>query len=237
MYPDQLPLSQSLKEAHEAALANIARPGPNWSGAARLEMVRSALAALDCDLCARRKAALSPNSESGNHSGTPSGNRRSPITLSDPLVDAIHRIRTDPGRLTQSWFSELTAQTGQEAYVEMISVVNTSVIIDTLHRSLGLPVPDLPDPVAGEPSREAPGDVVDEGAWVPITRAPRTMADTGLPEVPNIFRAMGLVPAAVGLFFNTFRPHYALKDIQLSISQAQAEFVASRVSAMNECFY
>jgi hypothetical protein len=63
------------------------------------------------------------------------------------------------------------------------------------------------------------------------------MADTGLPAVPNIFRAMGLVPDAVALFFSTFRPHYALKDIELSISQAQAELVASRVSAWNECFY
>ncbi len=63
------------------------------------------------------------------------------------------------------------------------------------------------------------------------------MADTGLPRVPNIARSMGLVPSAVDLFFGTFRPHYSLKDIPLSISQAQAEFVASRTSAINECFY
>ncbi len=63
------------------------------------------------------------------------------------------------------------------------------------------------------------------------------MADTGLPVVPNIVRAMGLVPKAVELFFGTFRPHYALKGIKLSLSQAQAEYVASRVSAMNKCFY
>ena len=48
---------------------------------------------------------------------------------------------------------------------------------------------------------------------------------------------MGLVPDAVALFFGAFRPHYALKDIPLSISQTQAEFVASRVSALNDCFY
>jgi len=64
-----------------------------------------------------------------------------------------------------------------------------------------------------------------------------TLADTGMPRVPNIARSLGLVPSALTLFFNTFRPHYALKDIDLSISQAQAEFIAARVSAMNECFY
>ena len=59
----------------------------------------------------------------------------------------------------------------------------------------------------------------------------------GLPRAPNIGRAMGLVPSAVALFFLTFRPHYALRDVPLAISQAQAEFIASRVSALNECFY
>ncbi len=60
---------------------------------------------------------------------------------------------------------------------------------------------------------------------------------TGLPTVPNIGRAMGLVPSAGALFFTTFYPHYQLTDINLSISQAQAEFVAARVSSLNECFY
>jgi len=33
------------------------------------------------------------------------------------------------------------------------------------------------------------------------------------------------------------RSHYSLSDIPLDISQAQAEFIAARVSALNECFY
>jgi len=82
---------------------------------------------------------------------------------------------------------------------------------------------------------------VDAGAWVLIgdgggSDTAQTSA-TGLPAVPNIVRAMGLVPAAVDLFFGAFRPHYALQTIPLAISQAQAEFVASRVSALNQCFY
>ena len=229
MYPADLPLGEDLRSAHQAALASIARPGPYWTGAERVAMVSSARAALDCGLCSRRQAALSPNGESGTHDG--------PSLLAPAMIDAIHRVRTDPARLTRSWFDSVTAKLEPGAYLEMVSVVNTSVIIDTLHRSLGLEVPGLPEPVAGEPTAEAPGATMDDGAWVPITRAPRDMSDTGLPAVPNIFRAMGLVPAAVSLFFSTFRPHYALKDIPLSLSQAQAELVAARVSAINECFY
>lgn len=229
MYRDDLPLTDELKAAHRHALAQMVGPGAFWRGHERRAMVLTARAATGCGLCARRREALSPGHEAGGHDG--------PADLPDILVDAIHRIRTDPGRLTRRWFDAVSTETGQGPYVEMVSVVCTSVIIDTLHGALGLEPPDLPPAEHGEPTGNGVADVVDAGAWVPITRAPDTMADTGLPAVPNIARAMGLVPAAVELFFGAFRPHYALKDIALSLSQSQAEFVASQVSAMNECFY
>lgn len=229
MYDNVLPLSTELRDAHDAALKSICRPGPSWTGTERRAMVESARSATSCSYCAARKSALSPSHTPGEHAD---GGHLPAI-----VVDAIHRIRTDPGRLTRAWFDEVTAAIGQPAYVELVSVVNTSVIIDTLHSALEQPLPSLRGAEPGEPTRAGTGDVVDEGAWVAISRAPRDMADTGLPAVPNIFRAMGLVPDAVALFFSTFRPHYALKDISLSISQAQAELVASRVSAWNECFY
>ena len=67
-------------------------------------------------------------------------------------IDAIHRMRTDPGRLTKSWFDGvMAAGISHQAYVEMVSVVNSSVIIDTLHRCLDLELPALPAPIEGEP--------------------------------------------------------------------------------------
>jgi len=149
----------------------------------------------------------------------------------------IHRIRTDPGRLTPAWFNQITQVISKPTYVEIVSVVTSSVIIDTLHNALGFGLPALPQPGKGQPSGEQNPLAIDDGAWLPILDAPADMADTGLPQVPNIARALGLVPSALELFFSTFRPHYALKDIALSISQSQAEFVAARVSAINECFY
>ena len=131
----------------------------------------------------------------------------------------------------------MAADISEPAYIEMVSVLNSSVIIDTLHRSLGLSLPELPEARNGEISGVYNTAAVDAGAWVPIMAAGEDLFDTGMPNVPNIFRSMGLVPSAVQLFFRTFRPHYSLADISLSISQAQAEFVATRVSALNECFY
>ena len=87
-----------------------------------------------------------------------------------------------------------------------------------------------------EPRGQYNADAVDTGAWVPATEAPADLASHGLPNVPNIVVPW---PGAKrgGAFFTTFSPHYALSNIKLSISQAQAEFVAARVSSINECFY
>ena len=229
MYPASLPLSEKLREQHALAWRTIASPGDFFSGEERVEMVRTARDALECRYCADRKSALSPSAVRGQHD--------SGSFLDDVVVDMIHRIRTDPGRLTHSWFQDVTQTVSQPEYVEIVSVVTSSVIIDTLHNALGLGRPVVAEPQDGEPRRQFNTDTVDEGAWLPMLAAPRDMSDTGLPQVPNIARALGLVPSALDLFFTTFRPHYALKDIELSISQAQAEFVAARVSALNECFY
>ena len=125
----------------------------------------------------------------------------------------------------------------KQQYVEIVSVVTSSVIVDTLHNAMGLGVPRLPDPQSGRPTQNFNSAAVDDGAWVPLLAASSAPSTPDQPGTWNITRALGLVPSALELFFSTFRPHYALSDIHLSISQAQAEFVAARVSAINECFY
>ena len=229
MYENQARLSTALKQAHERTWETIASPGAFFTARQRIEMVHTAREALDCELCMSRKRALSPYKDNGEHQHA--------TELSTAVVEAVHRIRTDPGRLTQHWAQEIIAAIGAAEYVELVSVVTSSVIVDTLHNALGLGVPKLPLAKRGTPHQEVNSSAVDAGAWVPILDAPVEMSDTGLPRVPNIARSLGLVPSALDLFFSTFRPHYALKDIDLSISQGQAEFVAARVSALNECFY
>lgn len=230
MYPSNLLLSEDLRRGHSASWNAMGRAGDFFTAAQRVDMVRCARAAVQCELCQQRKQALSPYAVSGTHDGD---------NILDPeLVDMIHRLRTDPGRLTHAWFEQLIDTTlSQQEYVEVVSVVTTSVIVDTLHQSLGLPLAKLPEPSPGQPQGRFNGKAVNTGAWVPVMEAATDIAGHGLPSVPNIVRSMGLVPSAVELFFTTFSPHYSLADIQLSISQAQAEFVAARVSSINECFY
>jgi hypothetical protein len=221
---------EELRQAHSAAWQAIAAPGDFWDARARIAMVVSARAAAECRLCQQRKSSLSPFAVNGDHDDS--------AVLPDAIIDFIHRLISDPGRLTRSVFDQvISSGISQAAYVEVISVVASSVIVDTQHLALGLQPPELPQAIAGEPAGQLNEGAIDAGAWVPISDAPADVASSGLPSVPNIARALGLVPGAVALFFGTFRPHYALENIPLSISQSQAEFVAARVSALNECFY
>lgn len=232
MYEDtHLPVSPEAIERHAEAWRSIAAPGAFRTGAGRVQMVAEARAATACMLCERRRAALSPFAVDGEHDSV--------SDLPPVPVDMIHRLRTDAGRYTRTVFEDvLAAGISRERYIEVVSVVSAAVIVDTMHAALGLPLPDLPTPEPGPPSGQPAPDVVDAGAWVPLTRVddgPATV--TGLPGAPNIARSMGCVPSAVALFFTAFRGHYALRDIPLAVSQPQAEFIASRVSALNQCFY
>jgi hypothetical protein len=200
MYPEHLLLSSDLRQAHLKSWQAIGHAGDFFTGAERVAMVETARAAVSCDLCQRRKEALSPYSISGHHDG--------PETLPEEIVDLIHRLRSEPGRLTKTWFDDVTAHhVSAQHYVEIVSVVTTSVIIDTLHQALGLELAAVPEASPGEPRGEFNASAVDIGGWVPVLDAPQDLAHHGLPNVPNIARSMGLVPSAVDLFFTAFRPH------------------------------
>ncbi len=210
-----------LDEAHRAALEHFAQPGTWWSAKERLEIFRESRQALACELCEKRRLSLSPYGVDGSHDNL--GN------LDEHVVEAVHRMRTDPGRLTKSWFDGISAQLDAGAYVELVAVVSVSVIIDTFTESLGLALLELPEPVDGEPSREHYDQAAEDGAWVAITKPdPQTRA--------NIVRALGLIPPEQGNFWQVFRHHYLSPDGR-AIAAPQIELVASRTSALNQCFY
>lgn len=207
-----LPVADSTVEAHDETRRAFARPGAWWDGADRLRIVVET-----------RNAAEAPTSSAvqGEHAD---GGDLPPIA-----VEAIHGIRNDSGRLTRRWFDDLIDMGLQpEAYVELVSVAASSVIVDTFAQGIGRPLPELPEPEPGVPNFERSDDVVDAGAWLPIKREGHA----------NILRSLGLVPSALKLFFDTFNPSYYMRpNAAFSISRPQVELVASRVSAVNECFY
>jgi hypothetical protein len=234
-------------EAHRGAWKYMASAGSWWTGAERLAIAAASRAAQDCALCRERKAALSPNAGSGVHDsdGLSKG-------LNDKVVDAVHRITTDPARLTGSWVENLIDGDAftYGHYVEMVSVIVNLISIDTLHRALGLPLEPLPRPEPGEPDGYLPPGAALDVAWVPMIypdNLTKRESDIyfGAPRMGHVIRAMSMVPDAVRWLNRLSEAHYLptpevgdfSKGGRLTLSRPQTELVASRTSYYNDCFY
>jgi hypothetical protein len=135
------------------------------------------------------------------------------------MVEVVHFVVTDPGRLSRKWYENLINQglTAGE-YVEVLGTVVHTFVIDEFCRGLGIPLHDLPAPRPGEPSAYTPDNAAKgSSAWVPMLPP---VIDEGpeadLWNVPgaNVARAMSLVPDEVRTLMDTISSHYlAYEDV------------------------
>ncbi len=239
--PSGIEIADDIVEAHRALWEHIALPGTWWSGSERVAIGAEARAADTCVLCGEREQALSPNAVSGRHDG--------PGELADEVVDTIHRLRRDPGRLSRNWFErQREGGLAETRYVELVGVVAFLTGVDYFARSLGLDPFDLPEPREGEPSRRRPQSAREGEAWVPMiapadASGPEADLYGGMAIVPNIMRALILVPAEARALQRLSNAHYlpamqiADPTVSKTLDRMQIELVAARVSALNECFY
>jgi hypothetical protein len=235
-------IREDLAAAHRRARDHLARLGIWWDGRQRVGLMAETRNALECALCRERKDALSPAAVAGAHDSLGE--------LPEIAVEVVHRIRTDPGRLTRGWYDGvIRAGLTPEQYVEIVSVVAHTVALDTFARGVGIPLLPLPDASDGAPSCHRPSGAKPGPAWVPwiepedLTEAEAGIYPTARPPV-NIHRAMSLVPAEVKSFFDLCEHHYLgpleMRDFgreYRAITHAQIELLAARVSALNRCFY
>jgi len=234
-----------LQASRDAAWRHLAAPGTWWSGEERLAIAREARAARRCGLCAERRQAVSPAAVTGAHER--GGD------LPEAVADVIHRVVTDPGRLSKSWLQGVLAGPLDDAqYVELVSVAVVTHALDLFERALSREPQPLPAPTPGAPSRERPALARDDGAWVPLVPDGAEGGEAalaiyqGMSQVPNIGRALSLVPAEVAILHAISGPHYmplarvgdpSWEEPGRALDRPQTELVAARVSRMNECFY
>ncbi len=236
-----VPVREDARAAHAFLLEHLRRPGTWWTGAARVAIAAESRNSAACALCRERKVALSPNAVAGKHATLGA--------VRPSALEAIHRIRTDPARLSRRWFdAQLAGGLRAEEYVELVSVVTQVAGLDAFCRTLGIPAFPLPAPEGGDPERRVPAGAKTGIAWVPLV-APEDLCEPdldlygGAPMVPNIVRALSLVPAEVGALRRESDAHYVplgkLTDPRVgrALSRPQIELVAARVSALNQCFY
>ena len=237
------PVRDDITAAHQRTWERLGQAGTWLTGAERIAVAAEARAAHDCQLCRDRGEALSPNAVQGSHDHTGQ--------LSDLEVEQIHRISTDPGRLSRTWYQGLSESgMAEERYVDTMGVIANIVAMDTFTKGLGLDPWPLPNAQPGEPTRHRPAAAKRQLAWV-STLAPEDAVGTadgdlyaGRPTAAHIYQAMSLVPAAVKDFFDLVVNQYlapeAMRDFDneyRAINHAQIELVAGRVSAINQCVY
>ena len=237
------PIRSDIPSTNRAIWEHIAMAGCWWTGHDRVAMAAEVRRARSCALCQERKASLAPYSVQGNHDD--SG------TLSPDVVEVVHRLATDSGRLKKSWYDDLLEHGLTDAqYVEILSVVVVVVTVDEFHHALGLPLEPLPEPIPGEPSRYRPPGAKPAGAWVPMISfdgATDAEADIygGTDRIVNVVSALSLIPDAIRLADSILNTYYVFgadmpnlsKNSGRALQRSQMEYIAARVSSINDCFY
>ena len=237
-----VPVRDDLAACHGRALERLRAPGTWWTGGERVRIAAEVGRAWQCRLCARRRAALAPARIAGHHD--------SDGGLPPASVEGIHRITTDPGRLTRRWLAGLIAEgLTVEQWVELVGVVATAIDLEMFARGVGAAPFVPPVPLPGEPARQRPEVARDHGWWVPvIDPADATGPYADLypgPAYPHMQRSLTLVPdearGAADLMTAQYIPYGRVplpgEDGQRALSSPQMELLAARVSALNRCFY
>ena len=232
---------QNLVDAHLEAWVKVADPGTWLDSERRLAIVAEIRQALDCAFCGEIKGALSPSDVTGTHTTTG--------VLNDAEVELIHRGVSDPGRLSQAWTQKVLARGLSEGeFVEIVGLIASIMIMDTTTMALGVDNIDLPDAVAGEPTRYSPPGAIVQAAWLPIVE-PEDVVETDQPLYPSpkvgyIYRGLSSVPESMRNYWALANEHYLPgeyvyqfdKTIR-AISRPQTELIAARVSGLHQCAY
>jgi len=222
------PSAQKLIEsAVDQAIESFGLAGDWLTAEQRIEAWQQVRDARTNELDRARASAISPNAVEGAHE--PAG------SLSAPAVEVLHRIASDPGRLTRSWANEMIAELGEETYVELVGLAAKASALDMFFWALhGEDAPLPTASIAAEPARDRPDDVGEVGAWVAQTTAV-TMA--------NVSRSLSLVPVTNAAWIALVQAMYSRgaqfveMEWDRALSRPQVELVAARTTAENECFY
>ena len=237
-------IRRELTESHGRVWAHLAAPGTWLSGGERVAVAVETRAAVHCELCRRRKEALSPASVKGEHAVA--------AEMPDARRELIHRLVTDPGRITRSWVHGLLDGGMDDCeYVEVAGLVSAVIVVDTFHVALGMQLRELPDAGSGEPTRRRPRTAEAGEGYVPMIPVGGLEGDYAdlydeRAWVPNVHRAFSLVPDATRIADDLMQSHYfpyeqvsryTDADHDYAIDKIQMELLASRVSMHNDCFY
>lgn len=241
---NSIAIRDDLTDAHENAWAALGAPGTWLTGAQRIAVAAEIRQACSCAHCSRIKAALSPNAVAGKHASLGGLG-----ALEAGAVELIHRVVSDPGRLSERWTQEVLALGLSEGeYVEITGIIAMVMMMDAFTRALGAEQRALPAPQTGAPTRHRPAGAKKQAAWLPLVEPEdATEADGPLypsPKAGYIYRGLSLVPQSLRDYWALANMHYLPGQFVYkfdssirAISRPQVEIIAARVSALHQCVY
>jgi len=158
-----------------------------------------------------------------------------PGCLPPGALAAIDKIATSASSIDGAWAQARVEELGEGHYVELAAVTATVTMLDMFALAAGVdpePLPAIADD-PGQPTQDYPDGLGDIGAHVRMLE-PFPYA--------NVARALSLVPSANILFRTSSVPLYSAPGMgdlvwDTPLARPQVELVASRVAALNECFY
>src|SRR5262249_8432268 len=107
-----IPVRDDFAATHTRFWKRLASPGAWWTGTERVAIAAEVRQARHCAFCQARRQALTPAAVEGEHGHGGA--------LPDAAVEVIHRVVTDPGRLSRKWCQEtLAAGSSAERCVEV----------------------------------------------------------------------------------------------------------------------
>src|SRR5262244_2211354 len=95
-----VPVRADFAAAHTRFWKRLALPGAWWTGAERVAIAAEVRQAQHCALCQARREALTPAAVEGEHD---------PSSALPAAVEVIHRVVTDPERLSRKWCKDILA--------------------------------------------------------------------------------------------------------------------------------
>ena len=123
----RMSIRAELVSSHDEVWKQLAQPGARLSGAERVAIGAEVRQARCCAFCKARKVALSPNTVRGWHD---QADNDMPVAR----VELVHKLTTDPGRITRSWVDGLIADGMEEVeYVEVAGLVSAVIVLSLIH--------------------------------------------------------------------------------------------------------
>ena len=231
------PIREAIEVAHQQELAEFTSDGTWWTGAERAAIVVEARRA-------RAEAGFAKMDPVVDASGETA-------EIPDAARAVARVVAAKPMTMTRELFdSALADGLKEEQYVETVSVAARTVNLDIFATALGVTPRALPSTHSGAPSRVRPSTAADEGAWantVPSSGrgGEEALALYGKAPAANILRAVSLVPAEATAAMRLGAAQYVGSDnfsnlaftYDPGITRPEVEYLASRVSVLNDCFY